>query len=694
MDFRLTVGVTTHNEVENITVLLDRLLLLPKSRIQIVLYDDGSTDGTAALIAQHTLAQQENFQARLADVNFGSPSIGRRYIAERANSPYITFIDGDDLIDPKALAAVAERLVPGFDIIMTPFVLGRQITFVRQFDNAQPISSATIIRLLSGIGGKVYNREAVYLHAEDPIKGRSEDVRLNMRILLAGFDRVRIEDTRPFYYIESSRKSTYAKNILSHELSARVANYQILKDRYGLDDIYVKNLHRNLLEVVQKDPSLTDSDRAMRRRAINDAMAFKLKNIIHIIEDLTGFSLASQANRDIIASTIDGNIKHTWIALQGNTAHFAPDIHVLSPDTGAISSVLSEFYFAEAVVVVHDDSIKRLPQSIRNRLLRLPLIQMRWTPLVSQSRESQKHNDFETADDFKVSRVISAVKQDVVLYKQNGIQETSEITLPARVRDDNSYNISSNRFLSYILSEDCCALELNFLIELAKNLKERELPPLNIFFIGNEQSLVLSRLTALLSHVGASGFTMIQCGVADKQALYGRASFAILPPVGEAHGSLALEAFSFGVPVIAPSYAPGAAEVVRDKEDGFLLDEFSGEAIASLLERLPPEEYASLSKNCFARHHDFSTEQYVTSLERIASDVAREFPGENRVRFIPRLSGMEAPETQEALLAPLVKSYARRKLYKLRGKAIEVVVFLRFNKPLRWIRQKVRPASR
>jgi glycosyltransferase involved in cell wall biosynthesis len=694
MDFCLTVGVTTHNEVENIAVLLDRLLLLPKSRIQIVLYDDGSTDGTASLIAQHPLAHQGNFQARLADVNFGSPSIGRRYIAERANSPYITFIDGDDLIDPKALAAVAEQLAPGFDIIMTPFVLGRQITFVRQFDNKQPISNATIIRLLSGIAGKIYNREAVYLHAEDPIKGRSEDVRLNMRILLAGFDRVRIEDVRPFYYIESSRKSTYAKNILSHELSARVANYQILKARYGLDDIYIKNLHKNLLEVVQRDPTLTDSDRVTRRRAIHDAMSFKLKNIIHVIEDISGVNFAAKVNRDLVAVTDDRSIRHIWIALRGNAIHSAPNTHWLSPDLSAISSVLGGCSSAETVVIVHDDSIKRFPQSIRNRLFRWPLIQMRWTPLVSRFQDAQSHNDFEAADSFNISRVVSVMKQDVILYKQNGIWEVTGIKIPIRVRDYSSYDASSNKCLSYILSDDCCAEELNFLMELAKKLRERGLSSLNILFTGGEQSLVLSKLTTLLSHVGASDVVTIQCEIADRQAFYGRASIVILPPTGETHGRLALEAFSFGVPVIAPSYAPGVAEIIRDKNDGFLLDEFSGEAIASLLERLSPKEYVPLSRSCFSRHHDFSVEQYVASIEKIASDVACEFPGENRVRFIPHLSGMEPPETRKALLAPLMKSYARRKLHKLRGKAVEVVVFLRFNKPLRWIRQQVKLVSR
>src|SRR3712207_2332506 len=120
----LTVGVTTHNERENIKRLLDRLSRLDEKLIHVILFDDASSDGTASLIAQHPISKKRNFQAQLAEANFGSPSVGRQFIASNAKSPYVTFVDGDDLINPKALTAVARRLTPGLDMIVTPFMIG------------------------------------------------------------------------------------------------------------------------------------------------------------------------------------------------------------------------------------------------------------------------------------------------------------------------------------------------------------------------------------------------------------------------------------------------------------------------------------------------------------------------------------------------------------------------------------------
>lgn len=686
----LTVGVTTHNERYNIINLLDRLLMLPKDRIRIILYDDGSTDGTATLIAEHPLSRQANFQAQLADVNFGSPSVGRRFIAEHAASPYITFVDGDDLIDPKALAAAAERLRPGFDIFMTPFVLGDRTTFVKQFDNARPISNTTISRLLSGIAGKIYNREAVFLHAKDEVKGRSEDVRLNMRILLAGYDRVRIEKTKPFYYIAASRKSTYAKNILPHELSARVANYRILKERYGLDDTYLKTLHRNLLEVIQKDPSLTEAERVMRRRTINEAMAFQLKEVIHVMESLASFSALSKATRDLIGTAVNREIRHTWIALQDDGTHPALKIIQQPSDEQASSAFLGGCHFAEAVVIIHDDSIKRFPISIKSRLLRLPLVQMRWLPLISAHRKTQAAPDWEPIEACAASWIACTTSQDIALYKQLGIAELTGIKRPVQVRSSNTYDVRTNEHLSYVVSGDFSPEEADFLVEFAKALKEQELPPLHVFVVGDQQKPALDEFAAKLSHVGVLDSVNVKGGITDRQAIYDKAHILIAPSFGSHIGDLILDAFSFGVPVIAPSYVPGSVEIVRDGEDGFLLDEFSVQAITMLLDRLSSEDYATLSRTCFARHREFSVEQYLTSTETIASDVARRFPGENSLPIIDGLNILDALGSESASPLPVIRSYTRRKVFRLRGKAVRVLIFLRVAEPLRWIKNKMK----
>ncbi|WP_262027454.1 glycosyltransferase [Microvirga sp. Mcv34] len=690
----MTVGVTTHNERDNITVLLDRLLRLPKGRILILLYDDRSDDGTAALIAKHPLFGQENFQAHLADVNFGSPSIGRRYIAEHATTPYLTFVDGDDLIDPDALAAAAERLRPGFDIVMTPFVLRNKINFVKEFDNDRPISNSTISRLLSGIAGKIYNREAVFLHAKDEIKGRSEDVRLNMRILLAGFDRVRIEKIKPFYFIETSRKSTYSKNILPKELSARVSNYKVLKDRYGLDDIYLKTLHRNLLEVVQRDPTLTESERKMQRRTIHAAMTFQFRHVIHVMRDLSGLGTRMRATPAMIQAADHREIRHTWMALQGSETHPAVKNAQRPSDEQASCSFLDQCHFAEAVVIVHDDSIKHFPISIQSRLSRLPVVQMRWLPLMSARPKAPAHDApaWETMESCTASRIVCANGPDVALYKQCGINESGTIKRPVQVRSSNSYDVRENKRFSYVMSSDGRPEEVNFLVELARVMKDRELAPLHIFAVNPEQAPVLEELAARLMHVGALEAAIVEGGLASRSAIHDQARIVILPPWGNDAGDSILESFSFGVPVIAPGYVPGAAEIIRDGEDGFILDEFSPQDVAARLAHVSLENYAALSANCFARHKEFSVEQYLTSIETIASDVARDFPGENSLPIVDSLHVWDALETHGAFPLPAIRSYARRRVFRLRGKAVRVLVLLRVAEPLRWIKKRMTSA--
>ncbi|WP_195904254.1 glycosyltransferase [Microvirga lotononidis] len=690
----LTVGVTTHNERDNITVLLDRLLRLPKGRIRIILYDDGSADGTAALIAKHPLFRQENFQAHLADVNFGSPSVGRRYIAEHATTPYLTFVDGDDLIDPDALAAAAERLRPGFDIVMTPFVLRNEINFVKEFDNDRPISNSTISRLLSGIAGKIYNREAVFLHAKDDIKGRSEDVRLNMRIVLAGFDRVRIEKVKPFYFIETSRKSTYSKNILPEELSARVSNYRTLKDRYGLDDIYLRTLHRNLLEVVQRDPTLTESERKIQRRTINAAMTFQLRDVVHVMRDLSSLSTRMRATPAIIQASGQRAIRHTWMALQGSETHPAVKNAQRPSDRQASCSFLDQCHFAEAVVIIHDDSIKQFPISIQSQLSRLPLVQMRWSPLMSARAKapSQDAPAWATMELCSASRIVCANGQDGALYKQCGINELETIKRPVQVRSSNTYDVQENKRFSYVMSSDGHPEEVNFLVELARVLKDRELAPLHIFAVNPDQAPVLEELSARLAHVGALEVAVVERGVTSRSAIYDQARIVILPPWGDNAGDSILESFSFGVPVITPGYLPGAAEIIRDREDGFILDEFSPQDVALRLELIPLADYAALSTNCFARHKEFSVEQYLTSIETIASDVARDFPGENSLPIVDSLHVWDALETHGAFPLPAIRSYARRRVFRLRGKAVRVLVLLRVAEPLRWIRKRMTSA--
>jgi hypothetical protein len=80
--------------------------------------------------------------------------------------------------------------------------------------------------------------------------------------------------------------------------------------------------------------------------------------------------------------------------------------------------------------------------------------------------------------------------------------------------------------------------------------------------------------------------------------------------------------------------------VIRPGEDGFLLDEFSAEVVVGLLESLTSERLVALSQAAFARQHDYSMEQYLASLEAIAAETARTFPGQNTLSPFPTIKAI------------------------------------------------------
>ena len=210
----------------------------------------------------------------------------------------------------------------------------------------------------------------------------------------------------------------------------------------------------------------------------------------------------------------------------------------------------------------------------------------------------------------------------------DGIHELTKIRLPVATRPTNGYSPDKNRFVTYVGRIDFHTKGAERLVPIAKLMKERGLPPLRIFTTDGPNSPDLPAFLALLVRGGGERLGRDHLQRHRQARLYGEASVVLLPSKKESFGNVILEAFSFGVPVIAPSYAPGPAEVIRHGEDGFLLDEYSAEAVVELLEGLSPDRLAGLSQAAFARHRDYSMEQYLASLEAIAADTARTFPGQ------------------------------------------------------------------
>jgi glycosyltransferase involved in cell wall biosynthesis len=300
---------------------------------------------------------------------------------------------------------------------------------------------------------------------------------------------------------------------------------------------------------------------------------------------------------------------------------------------------------------------------------------------ILQDSEVLAHLDF--VDSYKVSRILCLSDMDMNFHRQMGIHDLTKIRLPVATRSENGYHPDRNRFVTYVGRIDFHTKGAERLVPVARLMRERGLGPLRIFTTDSLNSPDLPAFLALLDEAGVREGVEIVYNVTDKQALYGEASVVLLPSKKESFGNVILEAFSFGVPVIATSYAPGPAEVIRSGVDGFLLDEYSAEAVVALLEGLTPDKLVSLSQAAFARHQDYSMEQYLTSLESIAADTALAFPGKNKIRPFPKI------RSAEVLRSRLKDARRQIRLMEKDLQNVEKSFSWRLTEPLRLLKKRL-----
>lgn len=106
MDTVISVIVPAYNVAEELPSCLDSLLAQTYGDFELLLIDDGSTDGTGAVCDRYAA---ENVRIRVVHRDNGGVSAARNRALDMACGPYLTFVDSDDTVDPTYL----EKLYAG-----------------------------------------------------------------------------------------------------------------------------------------------------------------------------------------------------------------------------------------------------------------------------------------------------------------------------------------------------------------------------------------------------------------------------------------------------------------------------------------------------------------------------------------------------------------------------------------------------
>ncbi|BAK35595.1 putative glycosyltransferase/ glycerophosphotransferase [Microlunatus phosphovorus NM-1] len=103
----LSVVVPVYNVEDYLGECLDSVLAQTLQRMQIILVDDGSTDGSAAIMAEYAARDRRIVIVRQANAGLGA---ARNAGITAARAPYLTFLDADDTVPPDAYQQMVRTL--------------------------------------------------------------------------------------------------------------------------------------------------------------------------------------------------------------------------------------------------------------------------------------------------------------------------------------------------------------------------------------------------------------------------------------------------------------------------------------------------------------------------------------------------------------------------------------------------------
>ena len=116
----LSIIVPFHNSAEKCAPLLAVLgKLRPESGVELIFVDDGSTDGTVAVLREFQASAK--FPVMIVERDNGGPGSARNSGLDRATGEWVWFVDSDDVIDLDAIQLAKTSSWPAVDVIAWDF---------------------------------------------------------------------------------------------------------------------------------------------------------------------------------------------------------------------------------------------------------------------------------------------------------------------------------------------------------------------------------------------------------------------------------------------------------------------------------------------------------------------------------------------------------------------------------------------
>ena len=270
----VSIVVAVYEVAQYLETCVNSVLAQSHSEIEVLLVDDGSTDGSSALCDRFAAADR---RVRVIHRSNGGLSAARNSGLSAATGEYVCFLDGDDWIDRDTVRWLVNEVRDGTDLIVSGFHVDTEdmcgttikketrlpspIAIVKGCPSSQMRVDNQFVGLLGYAWNKLYRRQLLVENGLEFEEGLSlvEDVVFN-RGVFAVANQVVFAGTAGVHYMQRPRMSlgtALPPDLLDLRWRAMDSVGDILH-RYGVDDRAVRDIRSALALVALKGMVIAD----------------------------------------------------------------------------------------------------------------------------------------------------------------------------------------------------------------------------------------------------------------------------------------------------------------------------------------------------------------------------------------------------------------------------------------------------
>lgn len=125
MNYKVSVIIPIYNAIKYLEVCVNSVLMQTEKNIEVILIDDGSTDGSGDLC---DLFEKKDSRIKVIHQKNSGVSVSRNKGLSIASGKWIMFVDSDDWLDSKALESLLSCENPECELIIGPIINNYSLT--------------------------------------------------------------------------------------------------------------------------------------------------------------------------------------------------------------------------------------------------------------------------------------------------------------------------------------------------------------------------------------------------------------------------------------------------------------------------------------------------------------------------------------------------------------------------------------